>query len=227
MDVKVNYDFKLPDYTGEEEIFNSLTHFIGVIFAVCATIMMVSKAISNNSISLALTGLLYGFSMFAVYAVSSIYHGLDPIVNHTLKQKVRILDHCDIYLLIIGTYAPIALVKYRMYHPIMAWISFSILTAACIVGMIVTAKDFMRYKKLSYALYFIAGWSVLICIVQLIKVYSIPFMIYFVAGGAAYTLGMIFYAAQDHGHKYGHTIFHVFILLGSYLQFIPIYLYSI
>ena len=220
-------DRKLPSYTKEEEIFNTVTHIIGGVFGIAVLVLCTVFSALHSNISGIVSGIIYGFSMITVYTVSSVYHGLDAERACTAKKIMQIIDHCDIYGLIIGTYAPVVLTYFRKEHPLAAWLSFGTVCIFSVIGIIFTSVDFKKYAVISYGAYFVAGWSILLNMYLLFKTYSPEFVILLIAGGAVYTSGMIFYVLEKKNFKYGHSIFHIFILCGSVIQFIPIFKYCI
>ena len=141
------------------------------------------------------------------------------------KKVMQVLDHCDIYFLIAGTYTPIALTGLRETHPGLAWSTFGIMWGVCLIGTVFTAIDLHKFGPLSYACYFIAGWSALISLYAIGRTYGTLFVLFLLAGGIAYTSGMVFFVRQTKGYRYSHSIFHLFILAGSVLHAIPIILW--
>ena len=213
----------LPDYSKREETANMITHTVGGAFALVSLFMCIIRAAwHNNTVSL-ICAFIYGLSMILVYSISSVYHGLDAGKSFFSKVVLRVVDHCDIYYLIIGSFAPVAMTGLRKANPRLAWISFAIVCATAVIGSIFTAIDFKKYRVISYSSYFIAGWSVVMTLKTLATVYPPVFIILLVIGGAVYTSGMIFFVMERHGYQYAHSIFHVFILAGSIIQFIPIF----
>lgn len=220
-------DRELPSYTPGEEIFNMVTHIVGAVFAVVATVLMVVFAAINHNTWGVVSGAIYGVSMFLVYVISSVYHGLSPRKATMGKKVMQVIDHCDIYYLIIGSFAPIALTGLREANPALAWGSFGFVTAVCVIGTVFTAIDFNKYKWISYGSYFLAGWGVLVTAKLMLEVYSWGFIWLLVIGGLVYTSGMIFFVLQTKSFRYFHSIFHLFILGGTVLQFIAIFKYGI
>jgi len=216
----------LPAYTKSEEMANMVTHILGSAMSIAIIALTAVFAAFHKNVLGIITGVLFGCSMLFVYTVSSIYHGLSPIKATTAKKVMRVLDHCDIYWLIAGTYLPIALCNLRIIHPIIAWTSLGIVLGVCIIGTVFTAIDMSKFAVLSYACYFVAGWSVLLSIKFIYDAYGIHFILLLLIGGIVYTLGMIFFALLKK-YKFCHTIFHVFIIGGSVIHFLGIFKYVI
>ncbi len=217
----------LPDYTRNEEIANMTTHILGGVFALFSLLMCTAFAAWNKNLSGLVSGVIYGISMIVVYVISSVYHGLDPDRAYKGKVVLRVLDHCDIYGLIVGTFAPIALTGLRKVSPTVAWVSLCLVILTAIIGTVFTAIDFSKFRIISYGAYFVAGWSVIMTVKQMLLAFSKEFIVLMVVGGAVYTLGMIFYGLQCKGYKYCHSVFHLFILAGSVIHFIAIFKYCI
>ena len=218
----------LPPYTRGEEIFNMVSHIVGAAFGVVVLVLCAVFAALHHNPAGVISGVIYAVSMIVCYTISSVYHGLNP--NKPRKEHgkkvMQVLDHCDIYFLIAGTYTPVAFTGMRDAYPKTALITLGIVWGICALGTVFTAIDFHKYAVLSYSCYFVAGWSVLAAIPAMWHTYGTAFLVLFVVGGAVYTLGMIFFSLQKK-YKYCHSIFHLFILGGSVLQFIPIFMYCI
>lgn len=217
----------LPSYSEKEETANMITHIIGCVFALTALILCTVFAVLRREAPVIVSGILYGVSMLAVYAISSIYHGLNPESAGFGKRVLQIIDHCVIYGLIIGSYAPIAMTGLRSYNPVKAWVTFGVVCVASAAGLVFTAIDFNKFGLISYGAYFIAGWSVLTVIKDMRVVFSTEFIILLITGGVIYTAGMIPFVLEMRHKRYGHALFHIFILLGSIFQFAGIFKHCI
>ncbi len=215
-------DRELPKYTKGEEIFNMVSHIVGASLGVIATILcIVIAAIHKNGYGI-VSSIIYGISVIVLYTMSSIYHGLSPRI--TGKKVMQILDHCTIFLLIAGSYTPFTLCTFRAYDPILGWIMFALIWGAAILGIVLNAIDLRKYRVFSMICYIAMGWAIIIRVDLLPKLIPLPGIILLVSGGIAYTIGAILYGVGVK-HKYIHSIFHLFILLGSILQFFCILLY--
>lgn len=216
-------DRTLPYYTRREDIFNMITHIVGGGFGILALILCCVFAILHRNWWGLAGGFVYGASMIFLYTMSSVYHGLRP---NKAKKVMQVLDHCTIYALIIGTYVPVLLTGLREYN----WKLTLIFSAAALVvtavGVTFTAIDHTTYAAISYSCYFILGWMGIFAIKHIISAFSLEFFLWLLSGGIAYTLGMIFFVI-GRKRKYGHGVFHIFILLGSVLQFVSIFKFCI
>lgn len=217
-------DRKLPDYTKGEEIFNMVSHIVGggisiIMFALCLVM-----AIKHHNVWGIISGSIYGFFIILLYTMSSIYHGLK--MGSTAKKVFQILDHCAVYLLIVGTYTPILLTKLREEYPILSLCVFIGLYALMAIAITLTAIDLRKYRVFSMIVYIATGWLSLLAVPQIIKCYSIGFLVLLVCGGIVYTLGAILYGLGSKGnHRYFHSVFHLFVIAGSVLHGIAIILY--
>lgn len=215
----------VPKYSRGEEIANMVTHIVGAVFAFSSLVLCVAFAAWHRNLAALISGVVYGISMITVYVISSIYHGLDPKSSLKGKRVMRIIDHCDIYGLIVGTFTPIALTVLRSQNPVLAYASLSIVIVTSAVGLTFTAIGIKKYKIISYGSYFVSGWSVMITMFSLYKACGLEFILLLFFGGAVYTSGMIFYYLETNHKKYCHSIFHIFILGGSVIQFFAILKY--
>ena len=214
----------LPTYTKGEEIFNMVSHIVGAVFGIVALVLcVIFSAIHHNAYAV-VSSCIYGVSMIVLYTMSSIYHGLNP--NKKGKKVMQVLDHCTIYLLIAGSYTPFALCTFREYDAKIGWILFGGIWAIAVLGIVLNAIDLKRYKVFSMISYLAMGWAI-ICKANLLpQLLGNNGTILLVLGGVAYTVCAILYCI-GRKHKYMHSIFHLFIVLGSVLQFFCILLYVI
>lgn len=216
-------DRRLPDYTVGEEIFNMISHIVGGGFGVVALALSVVFSAIKGNVWGVVGCAIYGASLIALYTMSSIYHGLK---SGTAKKVMQILDHCTIYFLIAGTYTPILLCSIRPVSPGWAWGIFGAVWGCAALGIVLNAIDLKKYAVFSMICYIGMGW----CIVLAAKVtlLAIPFegLMFLLTGGIAYTVGAVLYGL-GRNHRWMHSIFHLFVLMGSILQFVCIFFYVI
>ena len=206
---------------------SSETHFIGAILSLVALIIMMIVAAVENSPSLTKVGItVFGLSSVALYSASSIYHYFNGNENNKIKQFLRKMDHAMIYVLIAGTYTPVLLCSIRPIDPFWAWVILAIEWGCTIIGLILNAIDIKKYSTLSMVLYLAMGWGIVFRFNLLPEAVGMSGIYLLVAGGLAYTIGTIFYGLQNK-HRYMHSIWHLWILLGSVLHFLCIILYVI
>lgn len=215
---------KLPNYTKGEEIFNMVSHIVGGATGIAAAALCVVFAALHHNVYGVISGAIYGASMIILYTISSIYHGLRP--DLTAKKVFQVIDHCSIFLLIAGTYTPIALCSLREYNTALGWAVFGVIWAAAAVGITLNAIDIKAYHKFSAACYILMGW----CIVLAWKPAAIMLtgggIALLLTGGVAYTIGALFYYFLKN-KRYMHSVFHLFVLAGSILHLLCILFYVI
>ena len=215
-------DRVLPDYTKGEEIFNMTSHIVGGSFGIVALVLcIVFAAIHHNGYGV-VSSSIYGVMMIILYTMSSIYHGLKP--ERKAKKVFQVLDHCSIFLLIAGSYTPFALCTIRQYSVIAGWTIFGIIWGLAIIGIVLNSIDIKKFRVFSMVCYLLMGWCIIIKASLLPQLLGTNGLILLVAGGIVYTIGAIVYGLGKK-YKYAHSIFHIFILLGSLLQFFCILLY--
>ncbi len=212
----------LPTYTKGEEIFNMTSHIVGAVLGIVATVLcIVFAAIHGNGYGV-VSGAIYGVTMIILYTMSSIYHGLSPKINS--KKVFQVLDHCSIFLLIAGSYTPFALCAIREYDALAGWLIFGVIWALAILGITLNSIDIKKFRVFSMICYLLMGWCIIIKANLLPELLTKNGFILLLAGGIAYTIGAIVYGLGKK-YKYAHSIFHLFILLGSFLHFLCILLY--
>ena len=201
----------------EEEFWNALTHFIGLIGSI---IGMCYLLYTNNELpTQSLSGVLFfGFGLVSVYLSSTLYHYVSEPV---LKEKLRIFDHISIYYLIAGSYAPVCLITLLDKSGIYIFI------AVCIIAIFGTIFKLFytgKFEKLSLGLYLLMGWLIIIDIKTLFEVLEFNGIILLCLSGISYTLGTIFFSTEK---KYAHTIWHLFVIAGSSFHFFLVLFYII
>ncbi len=208
----------LPSYTKGEEIFNMVTHIVGGAMGVLGLVyLIILSALKKDSWGI-VGSAIYGSSLIALYTMSSVYHGLK---ESTAKKVMQVMDHCTIFFLIAGTYTPILLSAIRRVSPAWAWSIFGIVWGFAVLGIVLNAIDLRRYAKFSMICYIGMGWCIILA--GKVALRAIPFngFAYLLFGGIAYTIGAVFYILGVK-HKYIHSVFHIFVVLGSLLQFLSI-----
>lgn len=214
-------DRNLPSYSKGEEIFNMVSHIVGGVLGITATVLCVIMGAVHKSTYSVVSGAIFGATMILLYTMSSIYHGL----HRNLAKKVfQVIDHCTVYLLIAGTYTPFCLCALREYNVSMGWTLFGIIWGLAAVGILLNAIDLKRFRVISMVLYLGMGWCVIFSVKAIIEIIGMEGFALLLAGGISYTVGAIFYGL---GIKkaYSHSVFHIFVLLGSLLHFLCILLF--
>lgn len=210
---------KTPKYTLGEEIFNSISHGVGVGLSIAALVLLiVFGSIKGGGYPLA-AGLVYGISLIILYSMSMVYH---IVQDEKGKAVMRIFDHCSIFVLIAGTYTPYLLIT---LDKALGWTMFGIIWGMAVMGIILNSIDLERFKKFSLICYIVMGWAIVFTIKPIIR--NIPPMgvLLLVLGGIIYTVGIIFYIMKR--YKYMHSVWHLFVLGGSVCHYLSILLYVV
>ena len=211
----------LPDYTKGEEIFNMVTHIVGGAVGVATLTLCVVIAALKGSVSGILCSVVFGVSMILLYTMSSIYHGLRP---NLAKKVFQIMDHCTIYFLIAGTYTPVLVCGMARQYPVAAWITFGAVWGLTALATTLTAIDLEKYKTFSLFCYVAMGWAVIFSMRQAyVSLGQYGFSL-ILGGGILYSVGVIFFGLGKR-LRYFHSIFHIFVLLGSVCHSLAVMLY--
>lgn len=214
-------DRLLPDYTKGEEIMNMVTHIAGGTFGIAVLILCLFRAASDGNVFDIVGSAIFGCTMVTLYTVSSVYHGLRP---STGKKVMQIIDHCTIYFLIAGTYTPILLSAFVPAHPLLGWGLLVIEWGLAILAATLTAIDLHRYRVFSMICYIGMGWGIVFFLPQALELLTQQGFLLLLSGGIVYTIGAVLYGIGAKKH-WIHSVFHVFVVLGSVLQSISILLY--
>ena len=216
-------DRPLPDYTKGEEIMNMVTHAVGGGIGILGLIFCVVKAAVNGSAIGVVSGAIYGFSMIGLYTMSSVYHGLRPGMG---KRVLQVLDHCTIYFLIAGTYTPIAVCAIRPVYPTLGWSLVALEWGLGALAVTLTAIDLKKYNVFSMICYIGMGWAVLPFLEQARQVLTDPGFRWLLSGGISYTIGAVLYGIGAK-KRWFHSVFHIFVVLGTALQLICVLFYAL
>ena len=205
-------------YPWAEEIANSLSHGVGLVFGIVGLVLLLVQALGDNASAMAITSYsIYGGSMILLFLASTLYHA---IPHEKAKYWLKKLDHCAIYILIAGTYTPFLLVG--LNSPLAKGL-MAVIWGLALFGVIFKLAFAHRFEVLSLVTYLTMGWLSLIVIYQLATTLSLGGVILLALGGVIYTLGVIFYASKR--FRFGHAIWHGFVLGGSACHFLAIYFY--
>ena len=216
-------DRSLPDYTKGEEVMNMVTHIVGGGIGILVLVLCVVKAALRGNVYGVVGSAIYGGCMVALYAMSSIYHGLRPGMG---KKVLQILDHCTIYFLIAGTYTVIALSALRRVSPVLGWGMLGFQWGMTALAVTLTAIDLKKYKAFSMICYIGMGWAILPFINVAVQALTDRGFWLLLSGGIAYTIGAVLFGIGSKIH-WMHSVFHIFVVVGSVLQFLSILLYGL
>lgn len=205
-------------YSKSEEIFNSISHGLGVVFGVVALILLLIVSISKRDVPSIVAFSIYGACIILMYLSSTLYHS---ITIEKVKRVLRVFDHSSIFLFIAGTYTPIALLALEGRLRLVILIGIWIVAIAGVIFKIVTYNKFDKYKILSLLIYVGMGWLAVIPIKAIINATSMNFFYWILAGGLLYTLGTLFYSNKK--IPFNHGIWHIFVLAASITHFLGIF----
>ncbi|MBQ8860055.1 MAG: hemolysin III family protein [Ruminococcus sp.] len=213
----------LPNYTKGEELFNMISHIVGGVFGVVALVLGVVFAAQTKDPWKITSMSIYGATLVTMYCVSSVYHGLR---HETAKKVMQIIDHCDIYFLIAGTYTPILLCAIRPHNGAIAWTIFGVEWGLTALAATLNAIDLKKFSKLSMTCYIGMGWCIIAVLKPTIEYLTMGGFWWLLLGGIAYTVGAVLYGIGKKVH-YMHSVFHIFVVIGSVLQYVAIMKYVI
>lgn len=203
----------------QEELWNTISHGAGAVLSVAAlAAMIIYSALYGTTMHLA-ASIVFGTSLILLYTASTVYHAAWKLKWKRILQRI---DHLCIYVLIAGTYTPVALLGLKGTW---GWAIFGFIWAFAIAGFIFKFSPLRKNEKLSLILYGLMGWLIIVAIKPLLSSVAPGMLYYLLGGGLCYTFGIYFYAKEK--IPYNHTIWHVFVLGGSALHFAGIFIYLI
>ena len=208
----------LRPQTRGEEIANTVSHGVGALLAAAGGALLIVKAALTGGSREVVGVSLYAGSLLLLYVASAVYHG---VTAPEAKKRLRVVDHCSIFLLILGSYIPLALLTLGGW---LGWVLIAVNTALAVVGITLKVIDLNRFNKISLVLYAAMGWLVFPAVRTVAQVLPAAGFALLLSGGVAYTLGIAFYVSKKH---YMHFVFHLFVLLGSVLQYFCVLLYCL
>ncbi len=204
----------IPSYSMGEEISNAVSHGFGAILSAAALVLMLVRARGALAVTAAA---LFGSVMILLYTMSCLYHALPPSLSG--KRVLRVLDHCNVFLLVFGTYIPASLLG---VCGVQGWVLFSVVAFLTLLGIVFTVIDMERFQTAAVICQLLSGWSILIGASDLLNTAGVQGFVWMIAGGVMYTIGAILYGMGKR-RMYFHSVFHVFCLLGTFCHFWAIY----
>jgi hemolysin III len=207
----------VPRYTEKEELFNSISHGIGLLLSIPALILLVVFSCIEGSVWHIVSFSIYGVSLVTLYLASTLYHSAK---RPEIKKRLNVFDHSAIYLLIAGTYTPFVLVSLR---GIWGWSLFGIIWGLALVGIILKIVFEARHKIVSATAYVLMGLVIVVAIKPLLNSLNTSGLVWLFAGGISYIIGAILYTIKR--MPYNHGIFHIFVLVGSIAHWIAVFFY--
>jgi len=204
-------------YSPIEEKINIISHAIGFILSIVAWVLLVTHAAQHGDVWHIVSFSIFGASLIILYAASSFYHSAK---KSELRNRLKIIDHASIYVLIAGTYTPFTLVTLK---GTIGWVIFGISWGLALTGIILKLFYTRKYNLLSTIMYVLMGWVIVFAIKPLINNLPLEGLLWLLAGGIFYTIGAILYSIKK--IKFNHAIFHLFVLNGSFCQFMSVFFY--
>ncbi|HET6397208.1 MAG TPA: hemolysin III family protein [Pseudoxanthomonas sp.] len=197
-----------------QELWNALTHGLGAAAALAGGAVLITlAAIYGDGWQLA-GAIVFGIALLLLYTASTLYHAIQhPVV----KGRLKVFDHCAIYLLIAGTYTPFTLIGLRGPW---GWGLFAAIWTLAVAGVVFKLFHTGRFPRLSTAIYVAMGWLVLVAMGPLVRALDGWTLAWLVAGGVFYTLGTFFYHRES--IPYSHAIWHLFVIGGSVCHFVAV-----
>lgn len=209
----------LPRYSVAEEIANSVTHGLGVLFSIAALAILTAFASLFGTVWHVVSCSIYGATQIFMYTASTLYHSI-PLPR--AKAVLRQFDHAAIFLLIAGTYTPFALVNLRGPW---GWTILTVIWGFAILGIVLQTWLMRRSRLVATIPYLAMGWMAVIAIKPLLETVAPGGLLLLMCGGLAYTVGTIFYISRR--LRFHHAFWHAFVLAGSMLHFFAILFYVI
>jgi hemolysin III len=209
-------------YTAGEEVAHALTHGLGVVLAIAGLTVMVARATLYGNTWHIVGAAIFGTTLVLMYTASTLYHSIPAAQLPNTKRILRIVDHSSIYLLIAGSYTPFTLVT--LSGP-WGWGLFVWTWGLALAGVVFKIFATGRFEKLSLAIYLGMGWCALVAVKPLLRSLETGGLLLMLAGGLAYTGGVVFYVWEK--LRYHHAIWHGFVLAGSVLQYFAVLFYVI
>lgn len=196
--------------TAREELANAVSHGVGALLALSGAAPLAARGATTGSAKTAFSLAAYGFSLVLLYTASAAYHAAR---RPEVKRALRVMDHCSIFVLILGTYIPISLL---VVGGKTGWLLCLTNAVLAVTGIILNAVDLKRFDRASLILYALMGWLVVLVLRAIAAALPPLGLGLLAAGGAAYTAGILFYKSQG---RYMHFVWHLFVLAGSILQY--------
>ncbi|MDV6343958.1 PAQR family membrane homeostasis protein TrhA [Nitrosomonas sp. Is37] len=203
-----------------EEIANSISHGIGLVAALVATPFLIMHAVQHADTGFILGASLFVATMVLLYLASTLYHALP---RGKAKRVFKIIEHSAIFLLIAGTYTPFML---GVLRDAWGWILLVIVWSLAAIGVVLKAFDKMHNPIISVSFYLLMGWLILISIYPLYTRIPASGLLWLVAGGVAYTVGVFFFMI-DSRLRYGHFIWHLFVMVGTSCHYVAVLWYAV
>lgn len=203
----------------EEEIANSISHGLGLIAALVATPFLIRHAVQHGDAGSIVGASIFAATMVLLYLASTLYHALP---TGRAKRVFRVIEHSAIFLLIAGTYTPFTL---GVLRGAWGWTLLGLVWGIAVAGVTLKALNRLTHPILTTSLYLLMGWLIVIAAHPLSERVPVSGLLWLVAGGLAYTLGVVFFAF-DSRLRYGHFIWHLFVMAGTACHYFAVLWYA-
>ncbi len=203
-----------------EEIFNALSHGLGVLLGIAVLVSLVVLSAMRHDTLKIVSSAVYGTTFIVMYLASTLYHSYQ---KPKIKNALKIFDHASIYFFIAGSYTPFTLISIQGEW---GWSLFGVIWGLALFGLVFKLFFTGRFEFLSVTIYLCMGWLIVIAIKPMIHHMPLAGLVWLMAGGLAYTIGVIFYV-MDSKYYFSHFMWHLCVLLGSIFQFLAVLLYVI
>lgn len=201
------------------EMMNSITHILGTVLAIVGCIALIIRAAVLGDPWKIVSCSIYGSTLVLLFTSSALYHS----IRGASKKVLQKFDHGAIYLLIAGSYTPFTLVSVRGAW---GWSLFGVVWGLAIIGILQDLLFVKRRGILSVVIYLLMGWIAMVAIRPLSRALPVEGLLWLIAGGLFYTVGVVFYALENK-IPYSHGIWHLFVLAGSICHYFTIYFYVV
>ncbi|HBG05844.1 MAG: hemolysin D [Geobacteraceae bacterium GWC2_58_44] len=202
-----------------EEIANSISHAIGLVAALVSIPFLITQAVRQGEPGFIFGASLFAASMVFLYLASTLYHAFP---TGKAKRRLQIIEHSAIFLLIAGTYTPFTL---GVLRGALGWTIFGLVWGLAVVGVVLKALNRLLHPIISTGLYLLMGWLILLAVNPLVSRIPVSGLLWLGAGGVAYTAGVAFFAAESR-LKYGHFIWHLFVMAGTTCHYFAVLWYA-
>lgn len=202
-----------------EEFANSISHGIALVAVLVGTPFLVVNAVQQGALGLIVGTCVFSATAILLYLSSTLYHALSP---GRAKRHFRTIEHSAIFLLIAGTYTPFAL---GVLQGVWGWTLFGLIWSLAVVGVTLKVFNSLSHPFLSTGLYLLMGWLVIIAVNPLLTRVPTAGLLWLLAGGLSYTIGVVFFVT-DSKLRYGHLLWHFFVIGGTSCHYFAILWYA-
>ncbi len=203
----------------EEELANTISHGAGFIATLAASPPLIMHAAELGNARFLAGATIFAVTMVLLYLASTVYHALP---SGRVKHVIRIIEHSAIFLLIAGTYTPFTL---GVLHGTLGWTLFGLVWGLATIGVMLKIVAGTSRPVVSTILYLLMGWLILVAIDPFLTLVPPAGLTWLVAGGLAYTTGVVFFIADSH-LRYGHFIWHLFVMTGTTCHYFAVFWYA-